>query len=104
MAKDTRLSDLVRVFDRVDANERTVIEKLIVETVELEKHMDELKRMPFIVQHPTKPYLQKATPAARQYKECSQSYMNAIRILCGVLRQNGIDEQNELLKRLEEFE
>ena len=94
----------MRVFDRVNANERTIIEKLIAETVELEKRMDELKRMPFIVQHPTKPYLQKTTPAARQYKECSQSYMNAIRILCGVLRQNGIDEQNELLKRLEEFE
>ena len=43
------------------------------------------------------------TPAAKQYKETMQSYMNAIRILCGLLAKTEPSAQDELLKRLEEF-
>lgn len=45
----------------------------------------------------------KSTPAAKQYKECSQSYMNAVRILLNTLRKTQTDAADELLKRLEEF-
>ena len=48
-------------------------------------------------------YCWKTTAAAKQYKECSQSYMNAIRILSGILRNAEGDADDDLLARLEEF-
>jgi hypothetical protein len=65
--------------------------------------MATLKKLEFIKVHPTNPALQKTTPAAKLYKECSQSYMNAIRILVGILHKTDSSAQDELLKRLEEF-
>ena len=102
MSKERR-KELDSIFSDVDENEKLLIDKLLDEVVFLEERMTELKTMPFISVHPTKPALQKSTPAAKQYKECSQSYMNAIRILCSILNKIESSAQDELLKRLEEF-
>jgi hypothetical protein len=48
--------------------------------------------------------MQRSTPAAKLYKECTQSYMNAIRILAGILHKVESSAQDELLKMLEDFE
>ena len=53
--------------------------------------------------HPKYPEHQRSTPAARQYKECSQSYMNAVRILLSILAKVETSAQDELMRRLEEF-
>lgn len=104
MAEKSRKSELMSVFGNVDANERMLISKLVDEVTYLEERMAELRKMPFIEVHADNPARQRSTPAAKQYKECSQSYMNAIRILLNVLRKTDIDAENELLKKLEEFE
>lgn len=104
MSKDTRRSDLIKLFDNVDESQRELIKELIDEVVFLENKMTELKALPFISVHPRKSALQKTTAAAKLYKECSQSYMNAIRILLSLLNKNESDKKDELLKRLEEFE
>ena len=101
---DSRRKQLDDIFSDVDTNEKKLIENLLDEVVYLEERMIELKKLPFINVHPKKPELQKSTAAAKQYKECSQSYMNAIRILCGILHKVDSTAQDELLKRLEEFE
>ena len=101
--QDAVKSDLIRLFDNVDANERVLAVKLVNEVCYLEEQMTELKKFPFISVHPVNPGRQKATAAAKLYKECSQSYMNAIRILLSILRKVESTEQDELLKRLEEF-
>ena len=98
-----RRKELEEIFLDVDETERKLVQPLLDEVVYLEERMKELKTMPFIVTHPNNPNLQKSTPAAKQYKECSQSYMNAIRILAGILRKVEATAQDELLKRLEEF-
>lgn len=98
-----RRSDLIRVFESCDPETLQLIDHLIDEVVFLEDRMSELRRLPFLHVHPQKPELQKSTPAARQYKECMQSYMNAIRILCGIVSKTEPSAQDELLKRLEEF-
>lgn len=103
MAVDKRRKELDEIFADVDDTERKLVQPLLDEVVYLEERMKELKAMPFIVTHPNNPNLQKSTPAAKQYKECSQSYMNAIRILAGILRKVEATAQDELLKRLEEF-
>lgn len=102
MAEDRR-TKLNEIFADVDESEKQLIDRLLDEVVYLENRMDELKELPFIQVHPKNPALQRSTAAAKQYKECSQSYMNAIRILCGVLRKVESTAQDELLKRLEEF-
>ena len=104
MQNDDRRSELIAVFDDVDESTRIVITPLIDEVCYLESRMNELKKMPFLRVHPDRPDLQRPTAAAKQYKECSQSYMNAIRILCGILNRNETSAQDELIKRLEEFE
>ena len=100
----TRREELNDIFKDVEENEKKLIAPLLNEVVQLEEEMSRLKDLPFINIHPKNPALQKITPAAKLYKECSQSYMNAIRILVNVLRKVESSAQDELLKRLEEFE
>ena len=99
----SRREELDDIFRDVDDSEKRLVDRLLDEVVYLEERMTELKALPFIAVHPKKPQIQKSTPAARQYKECSQSYMNAIRILAGILNKVETSAQDELLKRLEEF-
>ncbi len=99
----TRREELDKIFQDVDENEKQLVNKLLDEVVYLENKMTELKTYPFINVHPKNPALQKTTSAAKLYKECSQSYMNAMRILINVLRKVESSEMNDLLKRLEEF-
>lgn len=103
MADVSRRKLLDDIFKDVDTNEKSLIENLLDEVIFLEERMAELKTMPFISVHPHNPALQKSTAAAKQYKECSQSYMNAIRILLSILYKIESAEQDELLRRLEEF-
>ena len=101
---ETRRNQLNEIFSDIDENERSLIDYLLDDVCFLEQEMTELKKMPFISVNPKNPAMQKSTAAAKQYKERSQSYMNAMRILVGILHKVESSEQNELLKRLEEFD
>ena len=98
-----RLDELRDLFRDVDEGEKKLIDKLLSELAFLEDQMDELKKLPFVSVHPKNPALQKSTPAAKLYKECSQSYMNGVRILLSVLRKVESSAEEDLLRRLEEF-
>ena len=104
LQKLTRREELQKIFENVDENEKQLVDKLLDEVVFLEEKMIELRSLPFISIHPTNPALQKTTPAAKLYKECTQSYFNAIRILLNTLRKIESSAQNELMKKLSEFE
>lgn len=99
-----RRKQLDEIFRNVDDDERQLVDKLIGEVVYLERQMEDLKKLPFISIHPEKPQLQKMTPAAKLYKEMSQAYMNAIRILVNVLRKVEASAQDDLLKMLEGYQ
>lgn len=103
MDEKARKAEFDEIFADVDEKERNLVDKLIDEVVFLEVRMEELKKLPFVSVNPRNNAMQKVTAAAREYKNCSQSYMNAIRILYSVLKKVESDAQNELLKRLEEF-
>ena len=98
-----REETLKEIFKDVDENEQKLIDPLLEEVVYLEEQMKYLRSLPQIQIHPKNNALQKKTEAAKLYKEYSQSYMNAIRILIGVLHKVDSSAQDELLKRLEEF-
>lgn len=99
-----RREQLDKIFENVEDDKKQLVDRLLDEVVFLENKMTELKSMPFINVHPKNPALQKTTPAAKLYKECSQSYMNAIRILSGILNKVETTAQDELMKMLEDYE
>lgn len=98
-----RREQLNEVFANVDENQKQLVDHLLDDVVFLEEQMESLRKLPFVNVHPKNPAMQKTTSAAKLYKECSQSYMNAIRILCSILHKVESSAQDELLKRLEEF-
>lgn len=55
--------------------------KLVDEIIFIEGQLTELKKYPFISINPKNPNLQKATPAAKQYKELLQQYNNSLKLL-----------------------
>lgn len=99
----TRREQLDDIFKNVDAEQKQLVSRLLDEVVFLEEKMNELKQLPFVNVHPKNSAMQKTTSAAKLYKECSQSYMNAIRILAGILHKVESTAQDELMKMLEEF-
>lgn len=99
----TRREKLAEIFENIEDDQRVLIDPLLDEVVFLEDRMRELRQAPFIRFHPEDRSRQKPTAAAKQYKECSQSYMNAIRILSGILRKAEGDAADDLMERLAEF-
>lgn len=99
----SRREEFKEIFKDIDENERKLIQPLIDEVIFLEVQMQDLKQYPFISVNPKNPAQQKKTESAKLYKECSQSYMNAIRILCSLLHKVDGTAEDELLKKLEEF-
>ena len=91
------------IFSGVEGNEKKLIDPLLDEIVFLENQMNDLKKLPFIKVNAKNSSLQKKTEAAKLYKDCSQSYMNAIRILCSILHKVDSSAEDELMKKLEEF-
>lgn len=88
-------------MDRVEELRKYVnnpeLNPLIDRAVFLERKLEELERLPLLKVHPEKPELQKATPAAKQYKEFLQQYANIMKIL---VRGAG-DENNAELSPLQ---
>lgn len=101
--KDNRLNQLRNIFDKIDDDQRQLIDPLLAEVVFLEDKMAELKKLPFVKVHPKDPSMQKSTPAAKQYKECMQSYMNACRILLSALNKVEPSAQDDLLNLLKKY-
>lgn len=98
-----RRKELADIFKDIEPNQRRLVDRLLDECVFLEERMEELKRLPFIRVHPTDPSKQKPTPAAKQYKETTQSYMNCVRILCSLLNKvEGVEDDpvQKFLERL----
>lgn len=98
-----RRDEYEEIFRDVDETERKLVDRLIDECVWYEEQMLALRDVPHLAIHPTKPHLQRLTPAAKLYKEYATSYMNAIRILLNTLRKVESTAQDDLLRRLEEF-
>lgn len=69
--------------------------QLIDEIIFLEDRMNELKKLPFIAVSPKNPAIQKATPAAKQYKEFLQQYNNCLRLLFRLSGDLGDDKEEE---------
>lgn len=94
--QEARRDELVRAFSDIDEGMLTVVEPLIDDVVFLEATLDGLRKLPFLRVNPRNPADQKATPAARQYKEFLQQYNNCVKILVGVMRRDGVEDESPL--------
>lgn len=83
----SRREELIKLVDN-----NIALVPLVDEMIELEKRIEEVKRLPFIKVHPEDPMKQKATPAAKLYKELLQQYTNVVKIL---IRATGVDESDD---------
>lgn len=96
----SRKEELLKVFDEIEGT-KDVILPLIDDVVFLEGKLTELRQLPFLRVNPKDPTMQKATAAARQYKELLQQYNNCIKILAGILRKDAPEEESPLRAYLE---
>ena len=100
----TRKEELNEIFEAVDPNQRKLVNKLIDEVLYLEETLEYLKTLPAIRVHPKDRTKQEITSAGKLYKDMQGSYANAIRILLSLLNKVDNSAENELLKKLAEFE
>lgn len=84
----SRKEELLKI---IGDDNKTLI-RLVDEVVFLEKQLDYLRTLPQINVNPNNPAQQKATPAAKQYKEFLQQYTNCIKILAHI----GDDNENDV--------
>ncbi len=91
----TRKDELMKVFKDLD-DVKEIITPMIDDVVFLEEKLTELRRLPFIRVNPKNNADQKATAAAKQYKEFLQQYNNCIKILTSVLNKNTSEDESPL--------
>lgn len=60
---------------------KPLVNEVVDEVVYLEAKLMELKKLPFIQVHPNDPAVQRSTPAAKQYKEFLQQYINCVKMI-----------------------
>ena len=58
-----------------------LVKEIVDEVIFLEDKLQQLKKYPFIQIHPLDDSKQRATPAAKQYKEFLQQYINCIKMI-----------------------
>lgn len=74
----SRQSEIVSI---IPEDALPLVENTIDDIVFLEGQLEELRKLPFIAVNPKNPMQQRSTPAAKQYKEFLQQYINCIKLL-----------------------
>lgn len=78
----TRREELVAI---IPEDSLELVNSVIDDIVFLEVRLEELKKLPFIEVHSKNPMKQRTTPAAKQYKEFLQQYINCVKMVESVI-------------------
>lgn len=73
-----------------------LLSDVVDQVVFLEDKLTELKKLPFIQVHPKDNCKQRSTPAAKQYKEFLQQYINCIKVIESVIYRDKRLEGDEV--------
>lgn len=87
----SRQEDLNRITKNLNEDVLLLLDPLVKQVIFLEGQLEYLKTLPFIVVNPANQKQQKATVAYKQYKDLSQTYLNAIKVLNSAL---GVEKTN----------
>lgn len=90
-----RKQELLTLIQKSGADNDIKATQLIEEIVFIEEQLIDLKKLPFINTNPKNPMQQKATPAAKQYKELLQQYNNSLRLLLRLSGDLGGESEEE---------
>ena len=101
-AKNERENELKSIFNGVDENTRALVWTTVENVLFIEARMAEVSALPMIRVHPTDPTQQRATPAAKLYKEFLQQHTNCVKLLASVLNKCAPEEESPLRQWLEE--
>lgn len=85
--KDDKNAVLLKV-----AEENEMLRPLVETAIDLQGKIETYRKMPQIIVNKKNPLKQKATPAAKLYKETLQQYANIMRV---ILRAAGSDDGEE---------
>lgn len=80
-----------------------LVENLIDELLFMESQLKKYRYLPQIKVDPDNPERQKATPAAKLYKETLQQYTNVIKVLAHCTGQDADSEESPLRKWAKKF-
>lgn len=93
MKKPTsREEEILEICKKIDKGTLTLFNPLLEQIVFLEKQLDYLITLPFIIVKKEDKTKQKVTPAYKQYKDLSQTYLNAMKTVNAML---GTDDKKE---------
>ena len=87
----SRQEDLNRITKNLNEDILLLLDPLVKQVIFLEGQLEYLKTLPFIVVNPANQKQQKVTVAYKQYKDLSQTYLNAIKVLNSAL---GVEKTN----------
>lgn len=91
----SRQEELLKLICKNGADNDIKATQLIDEIIFIEEQLIFLKTLPFININPKNPMQQKATPAAKQYKELLQQYNNSLRLLFRLSGDMGAESEEE---------
>ena len=94
-----RKEDLEKIVYKEGTDNKIKASALIEEIVFLEEQMEAYRKLPQIKVHPDKPELQKATPAAKLYKEALQQSNNSLRLLLRITGDLADSEEESPLRK-----
>ena len=89
----TRREELVKI---IPEDSLELVSSVIDDIIFLEVKLEELKKLPFIQVNPSNAMQQRSTPAAKQYKEFLQQYINCIKVIEAVIYRDKRLEGNEV--------
>lgn len=73
-----------------------LVTSVIDDVIFLEERLEELKKLPFIEVNSNNPMKQRSTPAAKQYKEFLQQYINCIKMIEAIIYRDKRLEGDEV--------
>lgn len=89
----SRREELVKL---VPDDSLELVSDVLDEIIFLEDKLEELKKLPFIQIHPQDATKQRSTPAAKQYKEFLQQYINCVKVIEAVIYRDKRLEGDEV--------
>lgn len=87
----SRKDELIKLIDN-----NTALLPLVDEMLYLEEQLDYYRTLPKIKVHPNDLSKQKATPAAKLYKEYLQQYINIVKVLQKATGADDLEEESPL--------
>lgn len=97
-----RKEEILEICKGLDEETLKLVSPLIDQLIFLENQLAYLKTLPFILVKKDDTTKQKVTPAYKQYKDLSQTYINALKVVNSTLGIESETVESPLRKYMEE--